>query len=91
MVTIQQTATVALVYFDGTARLEESLEQMKVHTKMAVDGKEDRFKAEKYAEEWEAGAILPIHRARQRQLSERLQLRSSFARKPQKLTFRRFF
>ena len=67
-VKVQQTATVALVYFDDTARLEESLGQMKVHTKMAVDGKEDRFKAEKYAKEWKAGAI---HRARQRQLSEK--------------------
>ena len=64
-----QTGAVVLVYFGNEmARMEESLEQVKVHTKMAVDGKKDRFKAEKHAEEWKAGAEL---RARQRQVGDK--------------------
>ena len=64
-----QTGAVVLVYFGNeTARMEDSLEQVRVHTKMAVDGKKDRFKAEKYAEKWKAGAEF---RARQRQVGDK--------------------
>ena len=41
------TIIVVFVYVDKKAKMEESLEQMKVHTKVAVDGKRDRFKEEK--------------------------------------------
>ena len=64
-----QTGAVVLVYFGNeTARMEDSLEQVRVHIKIAVDGKKDRFKAEKYAEERKAGAEF---RARQRQVGDK--------------------
>ena len=63
-----QSAAVVLVYFREQERIEQSVTQIGTYKRTALDGKEHRFKAEKQAEAWKAGAEL---RARQRQLSEK--------------------
>ena len=63
-----QSAAVVLVYFREQERIEQSVTQIETYKRTALDGKEHRFKAEKQADAWKAGAEL---RARQRQLSEK--------------------
>ena len=63
-----QLAAVVLVYFREQERIAQSVTQIETYKRTALDGKEHRFKAEKQAEAWKAGAE---PRARQRQLSKK--------------------
>jgi hypothetical protein len=63
-----QSAAVVLVYFSEQERIEQSVTQIETYKRTALDGKEHRFRAEKQAEAWKAGAEL---RARHRQIGDK--------------------
>ena len=63
-----QSAAVIMVYFRKQERIGQSVTQIETYKRTALDGKEHRFKAEKHAGAWGAGAEL---RSRQTELSEK--------------------
>ena len=63
-----QSAAVVLVYFSEQERIDQSVTQMETYKRTALDGNEHRFRPEKQAGAWKAGAE---RRARQRQIGDK--------------------